>query len=65
MDNLGGNIFFYYRALKHKKNSNVGELRAVLGLLSYYQQYVKDPSRIASPLYELLKTPREKQVKNK
>lgn len=49
------------RALKHKKPGNVGELRAILGLLSYYRQYVKDFSHIASSLYDLLKTPREQK----
>lgn len=43
------------RALKDKQPKNVGELRKILGLLSYYRQYIKDFSRIASPLYELLK----------
>lgn len=50
------------RALKNKKTGNVGELRAVLGLLSYYRQYVKDFSRIASPLYDLLKAPTDTVV---
>lgn len=43
------------RALKDKRPSNVGELRAIMGLLSYYRQYIKDFSRIAGPLYDLLK----------
>lgn len=43
------------RALKDKRPSNVGELRSVMGLLSYYRQYIKDFSRIAGPLYNLLK----------
>ncbi|KAL0151336.1 hypothetical protein M9458_053330 [Cirrhinus mrigala] len=42
-------------ALKQQKPSTVGELRRILGLLSYYRQYIKDFSRIASPLYDLLK----------
>ncbi|RXN13837.1 Retrovirus-related Pol poly from transposon [Labeo rohita] len=42
-------------ALKEQKPSTVGELRRILGLLSYYRQYIKDFSRIASPLYDLLK----------
>ena len=45
-------------ALKHKQPGTVGELRAVLGLLSYYRQYIKDFSRIAC-LYDLLKRPEE------
>ena len=43
------------RALKEKRPSNVGELRAIMGLLSYYRQYIQDFSRIAVPLYNLLK----------
>uniref|UniRef100_A0A3P9MR97 Gypsy retrotransposon integrase-like protein 1 n=1 Tax=Oryzias latipes TaxID=8090 RepID=A0A3P9MR97_ORYLA len=50
------------RALKHKKPHNVGELRAMLGLLSYYRQYIKNFSRIASSLYDLLKAPTETAV---
>lgn len=46
-------------ALINKHTSTVGELRAVLGLLRYYRQYVKDFSFIASPLYDLLKGPVE------
>lgn len=41
------------RALKEKKPRTVGELRAVMGLLSYYRQYIRDFSRIAGPLYAL------------
>ncbi|KAJ8013587.1 hypothetical protein DPEC_G00031320 [Dallia pectoralis] len=43
------------RALKEKRPSNVGELRTTMGLLSYYRQYIQDFSRIAAPLYNLLK----------
>ncbi len=43
-------------ALKEKRPSTVGELRKILGLLSYYRQYIKDFSRIAKPLYDLLKS---------
>lgn len=45
------------RVLKDKKPKTVGELRQIMGLLSYYRQYIKDFSRIASPLYELTKGP--------
>uniref|UniRef100_A0A672GE43 MRT4 homolog, ribosome maturation factor n=1 Tax=Salarias fasciatus TaxID=181472 RepID=A0A672GE43_SALFA len=45
------------RALKNKPPGTVGELRAILGLLSYYRQYIRDFSRIASPLYDMLKAP--------
>ena len=47
------------RALKSKHPATVGEIRAIMGLLSYYRQYIKDFSRIASPLYDLLKAPVE------
>lgn len=43
------------RALKDKRPGNIGELRAMMGLLSYYRQYIQDFSRIAGPLYDLLK----------
>ncbi|KAJ8006631.1 hypothetical protein DPEC_G00109240 [Dallia pectoralis] len=42
------------RALKEKRPRTVGELRAVMGLLSYYRQYIRDFSRIANPLYALM-----------
>lgn len=43
------------KALKGIKPQNVGQLRKMLGLLSYYRQYIKDFSRKAGCLYELLK----------
>lgn len=49
-------------ALKNKQPSTVGELTAVMGLLSYYRQHIKDFSRIASPLYDLLKGPVEAEI---
>ncbi|KAL1278521.1 hypothetical protein QQF64_025194 [Cirrhinus molitorella] len=45
------------RVLKEKRPCTVGELRQVMGFLSYYRHYVKDFSRIAGPLYELIKGP--------
>ena len=33
----------------------MGDLRKLLGLLGYYRSYIQDFSRIAKPLYELLK----------
>ncbi len=39
-----------------KQPKNVGERRRILGLLSYYREYIKDFFRIASPLYDLLKS---------
>lgn len=51
------------RVLKDRKPKTVGELGQIMGLLSYYHQYIKDFSLIASPLYELTKglTPTESQ----
>lgn len=43
------------RALKDIRPQNVGQLRKTLGLLTYYRQYIKDFSRRASCLYDLLK----------
>ncbi len=43
-------------SLKEKKPTTVGELRRLLGFLSYYRTYVQDFSRIAQPLYELLQS---------
>ncbi len=44
------------RTWKEKRPSTVGQLRTVMGLLSYYRQYIKDFSKIAGPLYDLLKS---------
>lgn len=49
-------------ALKNKRPGTVGELRAMLGLLSYYRQYIKDFARIANPLYDLLKGPADAET---
>lgn len=45
------------RVLTEKRPGTVGELRQVMGLLSYYRYYVRDFSRTASPLYDLTKGP--------
>lgn len=45
------------QALKHKRPQTVGEVRQLLGFLSYYRTYVQDFSRIAKPLYDLLQVP--------
>ena len=49
------------RALKDKPPTTVGELRAIMGLLSYYRQYIRDFSQIAAPLYDLMRTPADVQ----
>ncbi|KAL9983146.1 hypothetical protein ACROYT_G005278 [Oculina patagonica] len=41
-------------ALKETKPRTVGELRKLLGFISYYRQYIRDFSRLAKPLYDLL-----------
>lgn len=45
------------RALKNKEPRTVGEVRMLLGFLSYYRSYIQDFSRLAKPLFELLHTP--------
>ena len=41
------------KALKETRPRTVGTLRK-LGFISYYRQYIKDFSRLAKPLYDLL-----------
>lgn len=53
------------RALKDKQPTTVGELRAVMGLLSYYCQYIWNFSQIAAPLSGLLRAPSDVQNSNK
>lgn len=45
-------------SLGEKSPSTIGEVRRLLGFLSYYRTYIQDFSRIAKPIYDLL------QVKN-
>ncbi|KAJ8008368.1 hypothetical protein DPEC_G00104100 [Dallia pectoralis] len=44
------------RALKDKAPQTVGDVRQLLGFLSYYRTYVQDFSRVAKPLYDLLQS---------
>lgn len=53
------------RALKDKQPTTVGELRAMMGLLSYYRQYIRDFSQIAAPLYDLMRAPTDVQKSDK
>ena len=43
--------------LAKQKPERVGDVRKVLGFLSYYRQYIQDFSRIAKPLYDLMAGP--------
>lgn len=43
-------------ALRGKTPRTVGEVRKLLGLLSYYRTYIQDFSKISKPMYELLQT---------
>lgn len=56
------------KSLGETKPTNVGELRKLLGFLSYYRVYIQDFSRIAKPLYGLLQVrglSENNQVKSK
>ena len=47
-------------SLRDTKPKSVGEVRKLTGLLSYYRRYIQHFSRIARPLYDLLKEPEQK-----
>jgi len=51
-------------ALKETNPKTVGDVRKLLGLLGYYRKYIRDFSRIAQPLFELLKAPGAKTGKH-
>lgn len=51
--------------LKEKKPRTVGELRTLLGFLSYYRSFVQDFSRLARPLFDLLQSSHETNNENK
>ena len=44
-------------ALRDSPPKTVNEVRKLMGFLNYYRRYVKDFSRIAKPIYDLVKTP--------
>ena len=47
-------------SLKESQPRTAGEVRKMTGLLSYYRRYIKNFSRVAKPLYDLLKGPDKK-----
>lgn len=51
------------QALKQRNPTTIGEVRKLLGFISYYRNYIPNFSFIAKPLYDLLST--EKTVKGK
>ena len=48
-------------ALKEKTPATVGDLRRLLGFLSYYRAYMPNFSKLATPLYQLLSSSQVKQ----
>ncbi|KAL1277385.1 hypothetical protein QQF64_024058 [Cirrhinus molitorella] len=42
------------RSLTHRTPQTVGDVRRLVGFLSYYRTFIQDFSRVARPLYELL-----------
>lgn len=44
-------------SLKERHPCTVGDVRQILGFLSYYRPHIQDFFRIAKPLYELLSAP--------
>lgn len=48
-------------ALKARSPQTVGDLRRILGFLSYYRSYIQNFSKIAQPLYELLQNKSSEQ----
>lgn len=53
------------QALKERVPTTVGDLRKLLGFLSYYRAYIPDFSKMANPLYQLLSAPLASPVKNR
>jgi len=51
--------------LKEHHPTNVGEVRQMAGLLSYYRRYIKDFARLAKPLYDLIADNTESENKKK
>ena len=45
--------------LKSWKPNTLGEVRHLVGLLGYYHRYIQDISRVAKPIYDLLKVDKQ------
>ena len=53
-------------SLKDLRPGTVGEVRKLLGLLGYYRRYIKDFSKVAKPLFDLLQaSPADKSKPSK
>ena len=48
--------------LKEQQPKTVGDVRRILGLLNYYRKYIPNFSQIATPLFDLLKQPKEIKI---
>lgn len=48
-------------AMKNEAPATVGDVRRVMGVLSYYRSYVQDFSKLATPIYELLQPKRNRE----
>ncbi|KAI3361285.1 hypothetical protein L3Q82_013460, partial [Scortum barcoo] len=48
-------------ALRKEKPATVGDVRRIVGFLSYYRSYIQDFSRLANPIYELLQPKRNQE----
>ncbi|KAI3359702.1 hypothetical protein L3Q82_013802 [Scortum barcoo] len=48
-------------ALRKEKPATVGDVRRIVGFLSYYRSYTQDFSRLANPIYELLQPKRNQE----
>ena len=52
-------------ALRQSNPKTVGEVRRLIGLLNYYRKYVENFSKIASPIFDLLKKLESRKTKAK
>ena len=50
--------------LKDKPPATVNEVRKLMGFLNYYRRYIENFSRIAKPIYDLVKIPETETEKH-